>query len=153
MTHVRTKIRQAIVTALAGLTTTEDRIFDTQIYPLERAQLPAITVAVEKDNVLSDWSTMLESGVLAQTYEMPVMIRGYAKATETVQDVLDAIALEVIEALKADRTLGGLSKDIRIDDVPEITVSGTGEQPIGMITLGCMVLYRIADNAPDVPLL
>ena len=153
MTHVRTQIRQAIVTTLTGLTTTEDRVFDTQVYPLERAQLPALTVTIEKDNALTDWSTMLESGVLVQTYELPVMVRGYAKATETVQDVLDAIALEVTEALKADRTLGGLSKDIRIDDVPEITVSGTGEQPIGMIHLSCMVLYRIADNAPDVPLL
>lgn len=153
MAHVRTQIRQAIVAVLTGLATTGNRVYDTQLYALERAQLPALTVSIEKDSIVSDWSTLLTSGVLIQTYELPITLRAYARATETVQNTLDTIAVEIIEALKADITLGALCKDIRIDDIPEISISGKSEQPIGMIVLNCVVNYRIADNAPTVPLL
>ena len=41
MTHVRTQIRQEIVTALMGLTTTEERVFDTPLAsPGKNGQCP-----------------------------------------------------------------------------------------------------------------
>ena len=43
--HVRQQVREAVSTLLTGLTTTESRVYQSRITPLQANELPALLVA------------------------------------------------------------------------------------------------------------
>ena len=47
--HVRMQIRNQAVTQLTGLTTTAARVFDSRVYPLEDANLPALLIYTKSE--------------------------------------------------------------------------------------------------------
>ena len=131
MAHVRQQIRSAIVTALTGLTTTGSNVFRSRIYPLESGKLPGLCIFTRSEAVEFDTLTITRS--IGRVLE--VSVEAYLSATANYDNTLDTIAVEVEEALAADVTLGGLSKDVQVTAF-EADFSGDGEQPVA-------VLYRI----------
>lgn len=150
MPHVRQQIRAAVAQVLTGLSTTSNRVFITHVYPLEKASLPGLVIMTDKDE--SDFSQATSSnGQLKILSRLQLIIKAYAKGTATVDDKLDQIELEVRQALMANRTLGGLTKNINWQSTT-VQVDAGGEQPIGVAELLFLIEYRVQDNMITIPL-
>ena len=140
MSHVRKQIRDQFVTLLtAGVTLVSSRVFATRVYPLTRVTLPAITVTAgaETSGLMTMGATM---GVksLDRTVEITVSI--YENATASLDSAVDAIAVQVEEAIGADFTLGGIAKESVLTST-SIDFSGETEQPVGIATMTFAVRY------------
>jgi phosphoenolpyruvate-protein kinase (PTS system EI component) len=140
MSHVRKQIRDQFVTLLtAGVTLVSSRVFATRVYPLTQARLPAITVTAgaETSGLMTMGATM---GVksLDRTVEITVSI--YENATASLDSAVDAIAVQVEEAIGADFTLGGIAKESVLTST-SIDFSGETEQPVGIATMTFAVRY------------
>lgn len=155
MMPMRSQIRHAVVKQLKNCALLEGKIFDTPIHVFNPTQLPLLIVSVEKDQVLTDWTSILmmtlASNALIQLHELSFHLKILVKSTEEMADQLDQMISEITMALLADRSLGGLCKDIRFNDIAELTLSDESEQPVSTMTLSCSVLYRTVDRIPNRP--
>lgn len=141
MAHVRKQIRDAVVTALTGLTTTGSSVFRSRIYPLEGTKLPALCIYTKSE--VTEYDTLTINRSVARQLE--ISVDSFVKETANYDNTLDTIAVEVEEALAADVTLGGLAKDLLITAY-EADFSGDGEQPVAVGRFTVQVLYRTAEN-------
>jgi hypothetical protein len=141
MAHVRKQIRDALVTAVTGLTTTGANVFRSRIYPLEKTKLPCLCIFTKSETTEFDTLTMSRS----VSRNLEVMVEAYVKETADYDNTLDTIAVEVEEALSADVTLGGLCKDMQVVAF-EADFSGDGEQPVAVGRFTVAVNYRTAEN-------
>lgn len=141
MAHVRKQIRDAIVTAVTGLTTTGSNVFRSRLYPLESSKLPGLCIFTRSEAVEFDTLTMSRS----INRVLDVIIEGYVSATANYDNTLDQIAVEVEEALAADATLGGLAKDLQVTAF-EADFSADGDQPVAVGRFTVTVQYRTAEN-------
>jgi hypothetical protein len=146
--HLRRRIREAIGTAVTGLTTTGSRVYQSRVYPLQDANLPALLVFSKSERVIV--STMGMPRVLQRTVEIEVS--AVAKATVDLDDALDGICKEVEVALAMPvSALAGLCETITLT-ATDIEMTGTADQPIGQARMTFEVEYFAAENAPDVAL-
>ena len=81
----------------------------------------------------------------AQLRTLSLAVEGYAVATSSLDDTLDAISLEVEEALAADLTQNSLARDTRVSSV-EIEYSDEGEQPVGVVRVDVEIDYVAAET-------
>ena len=140
MSHVRKQIRDQFVTLLtAGVTLVSSRVYATRVYPLTQAKLPAITVTIgsESSGLMTMGATM-GSKSLDRTVEISVSV--YENATASLDSAIDAIAVQIEEAIGADFTLGGIAKESVLTST-SIDFSGETEQPVGIATLTFSVRY------------
>lgn len=140
MAHVRKQIRDQFVTLLtAGVSLVSSRVYATRVYPLTQAKLPAITVTIgsESSGLMTMGATM-GSKSLDRTVEIAVSI--YENATASLDSAIDAIAVQIEEAIGADFTLGGIAKESVLTST-SIDFSGETEQPVGIATLTFSVRY------------
>lgn len=143
MTHARRSIREAVATAVTGLTTTGSRVFQSRMRPQEA--LPALLVSTGSEEIEGSLGTVL-------TRSLEIEIIGVAMAASDVDDTLDAIAEEVESAVQAAGTLGGL-----VDAPPVLTRIRTDfddslEQPVGQISLTYACTYFTNAGAPGTTL-
>jgi hypothetical protein len=75
---------------------------------------------------------------LDRTVEITVSI--YENATASLDSTIDAIAVQVEEAIGADFTLGGIAKESVLTST-SIDFSGETEQPVGIATMTFAVRY------------
>ena len=140
MSHVRKQIRDQFVTLLtAGVTLVSSRVYATRVYPLTQAKLPAITVTIgsESSGLMTMGATM-GSKSLDRTVEIAVSV--YENATASLDSAIDAIAVQIEEAIGEDFTLGGIAKESVLTST-SIDFSGETEQPVGIATLTFSVRY------------
>lgn len=140
MAHVRKQIRDQFVTLLtAGATLVSSRVYATRVYPLTQAKLPAITVTIgsESSGLMTMGATM-GSKSLDRTVDIAVSV--YENATASLDSAIDAIAVQIEEAIGADFTLGGIAKESVLTST-SIDFSGETEQPVGIATLTFSVRY------------
>lgn len=140
MAHVRKQIRDQFVTLLtAGVSLVSSRVYATRVYPLTQAKLPAITVTIgsESSGLMTMGATM-GSKSLDRTVEIAVSV--YENATASLDSAIDAIAVQIEEAIGADFTLGGIAKESVLTST-SIDFSGETEQPVGIATLTFSVRY------------
>ena len=123
--HVRMQIRNQVVTQLTGLTTTAARVFDSRVYPLEDANLPALLIYTK-----SETSEPIEIGTNRTSERLlSLNIEAYVKSTTNFEDTLDTICKEVEQAIAADPTLSGKAKDCYLEST-EIEFNAEGEKPL-----------------------
>ena len=143
--HIRQQIREKFGTTLTGLTTTGSNVFESRVYPLENASLPALIIYTK-----SETSEPIVIGTQRlMSRELSVVVEGYAKATSNFDDTIDTISKEVEEAIAADRTLDGLAKDCYLEST-EIEFNGEGEKPLGYVSLTFLTNYYVKETNPDV---
>jgi|TARA_S200002703_G_scaffold29788_1_gene25694 hypothetical protein len=143
--HIRQQIREKFGTTLTGLTTTGSNVFESRVYPLENASLPALIIYTK-----SETSEPIVIGTQRlMSRELSVVVEGYAKATSNFDDTIDTISKEVEAAIAADRTLDGLAKDTYLEST-EIEFNSEGEKPLGYVSLTFLTNYYVKENAPDV---
>ena len=143
--HVRQQIREKIGTTLTGLTTTGSNVFESRVYPLENANLPALIIYTKEES--SEPIVIGTQRLMSR--ELSVVVEGYAKATSNFDDTIDTISKEVEEAIAADRTLDGLAKDCYLEST-EIEFNGEGEKPLGYVSLTFLTNYYVQETNPDV---
>ncbi len=140
MSHVRKQIRDQFVTLLtAGVTLVSSRVYATRVYPLTQAKLPAITVTIgSESSALMTMGATMGSKSLDRTVDIAVSV--YENATASLDSAIDAIAVQIEEAIGADFTLGGIAKESVLTST-SIDFSGETEQPVGIATLTFSVRY------------
>lgn len=144
--HVRTQIRDALMTTVGNLTTTGGNVFGSRVYPLDEDSLPALivrTVAERCAPLTTDAPAMLQRTVVFE-------VIGVAQATADLESVLDTIAAEVEDAVAGGGLPAG-AKYVRLTGT-EFTLSGEGERPTGQAALSYEVSYVTAEDAPTVAL-
>ena len=145
MAHVRKQIRDAVKSAITGLSTTGSNAFNTRLHPLHENKLPAVNVYTANEE--SELVSITNSGCrLARTLELVVEV--YVKKSNGYDDDIDQIAVEVEEALNSDTTLSNLTKWVIPAEV-EIRFEGEGEKPVAVATMTFNCLYETIDSDPE----
>lgn len=141
MAHVRKQIRDAVVTALTGLTTTGTSVYRSRVFPLEKAKLPALAIFTKSEAVEFDTLTITRSIMR----RLEIGVEAFVTDMTNTDNTLDTIAVEVEEALAADVTLGGLSRDVQVTAF-EADYSGDGETTLAIGRFTVEVQYRTLEN-------
>jgi len=146
--HVRRQIREAIATAVTGLTTTGARVYQSRVYPLADANLPCLLVFSTDETSTAE--TIHAPVTLAR--DLRVQVTAYAKAVADLDDTLDLICKEVETALMAPpAAVIALARSIVLS-ATRIDMQGTSEKPVGRAAMSFDLQYFTAGNAPDVAL-
>lgn len=139
------QIRNAIVALLTGLTTTGANVFLYRFYSVPDAKLPAIKIYTDEEEIEFDSL----SAPRKKTHQLDVRIEVVAKQAANVEDTVALIYQEVITALEADTTLGGLVKDLW-NAANQKTINDEGDQPVIGATMQWICQYRTVEKVPDV---
>lgn len=145
MSHVRQQIRDNIVTTLTGLATTGARVYQSRLYPIDKAKLPGLCIYTKSET--SQFMTMGSNRIVE--HDLRVVIEIYVRGLTGYDDSVDSIAVEVENALRADRTRGGLAKDTAISGF-DADYSGEGEQPVATALIEVEVKYHTREANPEV---
>ncbi len=143
MTHARQQLRDAVVTAVTGLATTGTSVFTGRVYPMQESELPALvvnTIAESAEPQTLDFDTVVLRTVTVE-------IRGHARATADLADVLDGIAEEVETALAGMVTVGGTSVALEYAGA-QIDFSGDVDQPVGWVAMRWTAQLYTLSSAP-----
>ena len=133
MAHVRQQIRDAVATTLtSAVSLVSSRVYTTRVHPLNEANLPAISVytgseSSERYNVDINRTLSLEIDI-------------YVRETGSFDDDVDAIAVQVEEAMAGDFTIGGLVKSSVLISTA-IQFDGEADQILGVAKLTYQVRY------------
>jgi len=141
MPHARQQIREAIVTAVTGLTTTGSRVFPSRVLPVTESELPCLCVYTRTDT--PDYP----AGVMANRPRrvLQVHVEGYVGGDD--QDTLDDIAAEVETALYGAAALDALVGGIELGE-QVMRVDGEGAQLLSVVDLVFNVSYSTAEGIP-----
>ena len=141
MAHVRQQIRDRIVSVLkSNASLVKRRVFSSRVYALTEKDLPAITVYTG-----SEASALQTIGLKTSARVVSVEVDIYVRATNNFDNDVDAIAVQIEEAIANDFNVNGLAKSAVLAS-SEINFSGEAEQPIGSAKLTFDVRYDTAIN-------
>jgi hypothetical protein len=141
MAHVRQQIRDRIVSVLkSNVSLVKRRVFSSRVYALTEKDLPAITVYTG-----SEVSSRLNMGLNDLNRGLTLDVDIYVRSTSAFDNDVDAIAVQIEEAIAGDFTVNGLAKEAVLTGT-EIQFSGDAEQPVGVAKLTYSVRYVTALN-------
>jgi hypothetical protein len=143
MSHTHKQIRDALATALTGLTTSGARVYKNRLYPMDTAELPGLRIYLDAD------ATTPETIHTPLTYghELTVTVEACARASTALDDTLDTMSVEIETALATPLTVSGKKLDLilnasQYDDEP-------GSPPVGVKRLTFSLSYYTASNTPQ----
>lgn len=142
--HVRQQLREAIATAVTGLTTTGANVFPSQVYPVQQNQCPALKIYTVSE---SAQDISIHAPAL-QERSITVAIEICAVEATGADNIIDTAAKEVEVALYGGVTLGSKDVELRYTGI-EIDWD-TGDQPIGVGRMSFSATIYTAANAPDI---
>ena len=145
--HVRQQIEDRFVVNCTDLATTSGRVFKSRGDDITQTDEPGLCVYAHSET--SSRATMQTTDSLERTLD--VIVEGYVQQTVEMDDTMDTIAAEVETAIAADPTCNGLAKDTVLTST-ELTMTGEGDLPAGMVRLTWTVLYFTKTTAPTVAL-
>jgi hypothetical protein len=145
MAHVRKLLRDSVTSALTGLATTGNKVYQSRVYPIAPDKLPGLLIYSRAET--TEYQTI---GVpRLQLRATSFTVEAYVKGTTGYDNTIDQICLEIEEALYANRTLGGNAQDVMITGF-EADFNGDGDQPVSRATLTIEVQYQTLEDNPDV---
>ena len=139
--HVRQAIRERVASNVTGLASVGSNVFQSRIHTLSDSNLPCILVYSQ--NETSEPNQMGSNRVLDRTLSINLEI--YVKATADVDDKIDAICVNVEEAIAGDITVNNLAKDITLSST-SINFIGEGDQPLALASLTYDVMYQVRES-------
>lgn len=139
-THLRTSLRDAMATAVTGLTSTGSRVHKSRLYPVAADALPCLLVACGEQEQIQQESNYIQQRTLLMT------VRGMAKATGDLDATLNQIALEVEAAVQAAGVLGGKVDDVTLIEI-RTDVDDSMDKPVGVIELTYRLIFFTVDGA------
>ncbi len=139
--HERTTIRNAADAALRGKTCAENRIADLHLYEVQLRDLPAIGLFVGDEDAEPDgqeWAQLPRE--IKRTAPLRVVgIIAIEKEAELI-DALNAMALEIEQAMFADLTLGGILYNLRYAST-RINIAREADRPAASVTVTFLATY------------
>lgn len=144
MAHARTQIRNLLIKTLTGLPTTGDNVF-TDLYALDDIKkLPCLAIETRGDTY--DRTTIGKPAILDVITEFKI----YAgvKSTDTYQDTVDQIILEVQKAINQDVTLNQSVRSVIISNI-DVTLMYEQDKPIAIGDIALNINYRIREDDPE----
>ena len=136
MAHIRKQIRDRVQSVLAsGASLAQRRVYASRVYPLTESQLPAIAVYSASES--SDLQTM---GLRTLMRELSLSVEVYVRVNEKFDDDIDALCVQIEEAIEADYPLNGLVKDTLLSGTA-IDFDGEAEKPVGVARLTYTIRY------------
>lgn len=142
MAHLRQQIRDAVVTAVTGLTTTGSNVEDTRFYRVEESGLPGLFVYTNDEEI-----SYQTKGTSRQFRSLEVIIDAIAQSASGADDTLDTIIKEVEVAL-ANSTLSGLVKTLTLTRIQALQ-DAAGKQPMAGARIIYTVNYHTFENDPE----
>lgn len=141
--HVRQQLREAVATAVTGLTTTSTRVFQSRFYPLQTSELPCLVITTDGDQA----ENLTIHNPVEQQRATRVRVEAYARATASLDDTLDTICKEVETAIAnaSSSTVKGL-----MYLGTQLDTEVLGDQPVGRATMIFSKDLYTVSNAPDV---
>jgi hypothetical protein len=142
--HLHKQIRDALKTALTGLTTTGAHVYANRLQPMTDANLPGLRISLDDETVegLTIHHPQLQNRTLTLNVDC------CAQATSALDDALDQISKEVEIALAAGITLG--SKLLEVFYTGMQFTDEQGAVPVGVKSLKFSIPFTAMNNAPDV---
>ncbi len=137
MSHARQQIREQVATLVTGLATTGSRVHQSRMRP---DTLPCLLVTTNDEEIVPGTVGNLRQRML------DLVITGYAKAGDTLDDTLDTIAAEVEVALA-----NGYADRAELTRI-EVDFDDSLEKPVGSIALTYRITYFTEAGAPGVKL-
>src|SRR5262249_8060575 len=131
--HPRKQIRDKVVSLLIGKTDASSNVFPSRVRPIEEPILPTIQVYAN-----SETSEIWQEAPREYERKLSLSVQITAKADDSLEDVLDQIALQVEDALRQDHTLGESCRDVVLTGT-ELTLNQNGNTLIG----SCVITYDI----------
>ena len=123
---------------LTGLSSTGSNVFESHVCPLENDDLPSLCIYTQDEEI--EVGSMGDPRLCHST--MTLIVDGYAQTSSNLDDQLDQIGKEIQVAMAGDIDINNLIKDSYLSSV-DISHSGDGTSPIGIIRHNYSVLYRI----------
>lgn len=144
MTHARDQIRDAVLAAVTGLTTTKKNAFASRVHPVNDTELPCVLVFTREES--SEPITMTQPRTMRST--LTVMVEGYVKLTSNYDDKLDKISVEVTKAIYNSTSLRAVVRDIFLSNTA-ITLIGDVEKPVAVVSMSFTAQYLTKENEPE----
>lgn len=141
--HLHKQIRDAVKTALTGLTTTSTRVYANRLQPMADANLPGLRISADEESA----EALLIHASQLMDRTLSFSVECCAKAVSALDDTLDQISKEVETALASGVTLSG-----RVLPVTYLGMNFEDElsdKPVGVKRLRFSVSYTAAASAPD----
>jgi hypothetical protein len=135
--HRRHIIRNAVREQLLEKTAAADRVFKSRVVPFKRLQLPALAVYALEEPVDPESRSTAPREL---TRNLQLRVECVVAASEDVDDAMDALALQVEDAIDADETFGGEAADAILAST-SLEIGERGDQPIGVVSLTYAVTY------------
>ncbi len=136
MAHVRKQIRDKVASILkSNVGLVKRRVYTTRVHPLNDTNLPAISVYTG-----SETSQRMNLGVTDVIRQLALEIDVYVRETSKFDDDVDAIAVQVEEAMAGNFTLDGLAKFVVLTST-QIQFDGDADQILGVAKLTYSVEY------------
>lgn len=136
MAHVRAQIRDRIGSVLTGgVALVGGRVYKSRVYPLSVDNLPALTVLTGSES-----SALMVMGSKTLDRTVTIFVDCYVSVTDSFDDDVDALAVQVEEAIAGDFDVNGLAKTAVLQST-EIDFSGESETPVGIARLTYDVRY------------
>jgi hypothetical protein len=152
MSHVRQQIREAVVSALKGITAFGDRVYGYQ-GKTQRA-VPYVVVRTANESVKPEETTFGSAGkpTLMRSLQLDIEVR--AKAAVDPDDIMDGYAVSIEEKMA-----GTALDDLAVSVWPNETRIETAEtnenleKDAALMTLTYLVEYRTAEGSPETAVL
>lgn len=141
MAHAREQIRDAVLAAVTGLTTTKKNAFASRVHPVNDNEMPCVLVYTRLES--STPITMKQPRRFE--HMLTVMVEGYVRMNTGFDDRLDKIAAEVQTAVYNNTSLNALVRDIFLAET-EIKITGEAEKPIGVVSMSFTARYHTLEN-------
>ena len=89
--HLRRQIRERVVTMLTGISTTGSNVFQSDVYPLENADLPALCIYTQDEEIVV--GAVGDPRVCHSI--MTLIVDSCAQTSSNLNEQLDQIGIEV----------------------------------------------------------
>ncbi len=129
---------------LKGATLALDRVFPNRAKPLRSVTLPAIMVYTSEEQRTAEVSEAPR--ILQRTTRLAVQVVVDAGAEAELEGTLDALALQIENAISSDPTLGGACADL----VYAETSSDVGEES-GRAVLAAQIEFDVVHETEENP--
>ena len=141
MAHASKQIRDALVTALTGLTTTGANVSNS-VYP--EATLPSLRVYFASEALPDEFQAMGSIHYRVASFRVEIRVED-----ESLQDQLDTIRTEIEIAIAADDTLGLTGVKVMYTGTGTASYEMGAEQPRALLPLLFDVHHRTTDADPE----
>lgn len=135
MTHPRATIRNAVAARLSSV----GPVRLNRVQPLQRDEVPCLAVYTRSEAVSEELSYRARS--------LDLVVDGYAKAGEGLDDALDGLAEAIEAAVDQDPTFGGLTVSTALTNTV-VDLVGDGETVMGVVRLWYRLTYDTAYGQP-----